>query len=163
MSTPQPLLRRFAYNGWANAAVYRSLEGQAGPAPERAVAIFGHILAAERLWLGRLGQIVPPGEIALPVWPALSISDYAAILNGLASSWPGMLTGFVRDGLGRIVTYRNTLGQDHSSTVGDILEHLLLHGAYHRGQVATLLGRAGLKSVNTDFIHWTRSGEPAPG
>jgi uncharacterized damage-inducible protein DinB len=163
MSTTQPLLLRFAYNGWANSAVYRSLEGQAGTAPERAVAIFGHILAAERLWLGRLGQIVPPGEIALPVWPTLPIPDYGPILDGLASSWPGLLTGFVLEGLDRIVSYRNTLGQNHSSTVGDILEHLLLHGAYHRGQVATLLGRAGLKSVNTDFIHWTRLGEPARG
>jgi uncharacterized damage-inducible protein DinB len=163
MSPPDPLLRRFAYNGWANAAVYQSLEGQANATPERAVAVFGHILAAERLWLGRLGLIVRPEEIALPIWPTLPIHEYRAILDGLVASWPAMVAGFVRDGLDRVVSYRNSLGQDHSSTVGDILEHLLLHAAYHRGQVATLLGRAGMTSVYTDFIHWARSGEPAQG
>jgi uncharacterized damage-inducible protein DinB len=163
MSNTPPLLRRFAYNAWANAAVYRSLEGQADTAPERAVEIFGHILAAERLWLGRLGVSVPPGETVLPIWPTLPIRDYRPVLDGLASSWPGLVVRLVGDGLDRVVSYRNTLGQDHSSTVGDILEHLLLHGAYHRGQVATLLGRAGLTTVNTDFIHWVRSGEPDPG
>jgi uncharacterized damage-inducible protein DinB len=42
----------------------------------------------------------------------------------------------------------------------DILTHVVVHGAYHRGQIAKLLGRAGVAAVNTDYITFARVVEP---
>jgi len=43
--------------------------------------------------------------------------------------------------------------------VGDILTHVLLHSAYHRGQIAVDLRAAGLTPAYTDYIHAVRQGK----
>ena len=155
------LARRFAYNAWANRESLRSLGSGSGAVPDRAGALIAHLIAAERLWLGRLGQ--PEGDAGHPVWPSFTLEESDAGLAGLARAWPAILARFDPDGLDRAVTYTNTRGESHTSTAADIFEHLLLHAHYHRGQIAALLGRAGMTPAITDFIHWVRSGEPAPG
>ena len=52
----------------------------------------------------------------------------------------------------------NSKGQSWTSRVEDVLTHVLLHGAYHRGQIASALREAGLTPPYTDYIHATRSG-----
>jgi uncharacterized damage-inducible protein DinB len=55
-------------------------------------------------------------------------------------------------------SYTNTKGEDWANTVGDILTHVLLHSAYHRGQVAAEVRAAGLTPALTDYIHAVRQG-----
>jgi uncharacterized damage-inducible protein DinB len=44
-----------------------------------------------------------------------------------------------------------------------VLTHVVLHGAYHRGQIAADLRAAGLEPPYTDFIEAARRGEiPEP-
>jgi uncharacterized damage-inducible protein DinB len=42
--------------------------------------------------------------------------------------------------------------------VEDILTHVLLHSAYHRGQIASQTRAAGGTPAYTDFIHAVRQG-----
>ena len=154
------LARRFAYNAWANRECLRSLRSQPGAVPDRAVALIAHIVAAERIWLGRLGQADDTGH---PVWPSFTLDESDAGLADLARAWPALLACYVPDGLDRAVAYTNSRGESYTSTAADIVEHVLLHAHYHRGQIAALLGGAGLTPATTDFILWVRSGEPGPG
>jgi uncharacterized damage-inducible protein DinB len=39
------------------------------------------------------------------------------------------------------VGYRNTKGEFWTSTMGDILTHVIIHSAYHRGQIASAVQR----------------------
>ena len=59
------------------------------------------------------------------------------------------------------IRYRNTKGQEFATPVLDILTHVVIHGAYHRGQIAKCIGRCGGVAVNTDFITFAREVEPA--
>lgn len=56
------------------------------------------------------------------------------------------------------VTYSNTKGQQWTSSVGDVLTHVVMHAAYHRAQIAAELRRAGHTPAYTDFVHATRQG-----
>jgi uncharacterized damage-inducible protein DinB len=60
----------------------------------------------------------------------------------------------------RGVTYKNSAGQEFTSSVEDILLHVCLHGSYHRGQIAWALRRGGGVPMPTDYIAMTR-GAPA--
>lgn len=51
---------------------------------------------------------------------------------------------------------RNSLGEDWTSTVGDILTHVAMHGAYHRAQIAAAIRESGRTPAYTDFIHAVR-------
>jgi uncharacterized damage-inducible protein DinB len=44
------------------------------------------------------------------------------------------------------------------SAVQDVLTHVVLHSAYHRGQIASLMRAGGAVPAYTDFIHAVRQG-----
>lgn len=145
--------RLVAYDRWANAAVVAALRA-ADPAPPAALKLLAHVAAAERLWLDRIDGRREPIE----VWPDQPLVEIAATLGGLDDRWEGFFAGLVPERLEEPVSYVNSKGEPWSSTVGDILTHVTLHSAYHRGQIATALRAAGHAPAYTDFIHATRQG-----
>jgi uncharacterized damage-inducible protein DinB len=56
------------------------------------------------------------------------------------------------------ITYKNSKGESWKSTVEDVLTHITIHGAYHRGQIATAVRAAGGEPPYTDYIQGTRTG-----
>jgi uncharacterized damage-inducible protein DinB len=56
------------------------------------------------------------------------------------------------------VTYTNSKGEVWTSGVEDILTHVTIHSAYHRGQIASDLRAEGHTPAYTDFIHAVRQG-----
>jgi uncharacterized damage-inducible protein DinB len=54
------------------------------------------------------------------------------------------------------VTYNNSRGERWTSKIEDILQHVVMHSAYHRGQIAIDMRAAGLVPAYTDFIHAVR-------
>jgi uncharacterized damage-inducible protein DinB len=60
--------------------------------------------------------------------------------------------------LSESVAYQNSQGETWTSTVQDILTHVVLHSAYHRGQIASQMRATGEQPAYTDFIHAARQG-----
>jgi len=110
-----------------------------------------HILGAELLWLSRMEGV--PSK--LPVWPELTVEQCQAFLSKLSSE----LEHLEHLGpLDRPVSYRNSKGEPWTSTVEQILTHLVIHSAYHRGQIASDLRSSGQEPAYTDYIHAVRQG-----
>ena len=145
------LQRLFAYDIWANQEVLRSLQS-ASPVPPAALKRFSHVLSAERLWLERLtGQ-----KQTLPVWPELSLRQIEAQANETVELWKDYLQRLGEDDLSGRCQYRNTKGEPWSNRTEDILLHVVMHSAYHRGQIASDMRAAGFTPAMTDFIHAVR-------
>jgi uncharacterized damage-inducible protein DinB len=147
------LRRQLSWDGWANREAIASLRSAKTP-PARALHFMSHIAATERLWLGRLRQDPAP----VVVWPALTLDQCAAEVEAMTRAWAGFLDEPEGADLDRGVAYRNSQGEAWTSTVGDILTHVVSHSAYHRGQVASELRAAGFAPAYTDFIHAVRQG-----
>lgn len=145
------LRRLLDYDGWANAAALASL---AAGAPPKATAWLAHIVGAERLWLARLHE----EPSTMPVWPRFDLEQCAAELTALRADWTTYAGGLTDDDLADGVAYRNSLGEFWTSTVGDILTHVVVHAAYHRGQIASAVRETGGTPAYTDFIHAVRQG-----
>lgn len=47
--------------------------------------------------------------------------------------------------------------EERVAAVIDIVTHVVIHGAYHRGQIAKMVARAGTAVVNTDYVMWLRA------
>src|SRR4030095_9564016 len=92
----------------------------------------------------------------IEVWPTRTIQQMREELDALDSDWKAWLSAPKPSRLEDEVSYINTKGEQWSNTARDILMHVLLHSAYHRGQIATLLGQAGQGAAYTDFIHAIR-------
>jgi len=148
------LRRRFAYDAWANRAALAALVDAGEAAPPKAVAWLAHIAAAERLWLHRLRRDPAP----VVVWPDSTLAECAAAIEECAQLVQGYLEALSPADLEATIDYVNSQGEPWTSRIEDVLEHMVLHSAYHRGQIAAALRAAGATPATTDFIHAARRG-----
>ena len=153
MELLEHLRRQFAYDEWANREVLAGLRASAHP-PAQPQQLLAHILSAERLWLERIRQ----QPQSLPVWPDFTLDQCEAQIAELARLWREFLSPVSPDELSATVVYKNSKGEPWTSTVEDILTHVLLHSAYHRGQIASQVRAGGEQPAYTDFIHAVRQG-----
>ena len=153
MELLEHLRRQFAYDAWANREVLAALNS-GSPASARARQLLAHILSAERLWLERIRK----HSQSLPVWPDLTREECEALIDELSRLWREFLSPLSADALSQQVVYTNSKGEPWTSTVQDILTHVVLHSAYHRGQIASQMRSAGEQPAQTDFIHAARQG-----
>lgn len=149
------LLRLVDHLRWADMRVLAGLRASPGNDP-RAVELYAHVLGAEHVWLSRIDG--RSGTIA--VWPALTLDECGAVAERNASDLRAIAGDTDPRALLREVAYVNSAGKAFRSTVGDIVLHVALHGAYHRGQVALLVRASGGEPSPTDYIAFTR-GAPA--
>ena len=153
MELIEHLRRQFAYDAWANREALTALNASARPSA-RPRQLLAHILSAERLWLERIRE-QPQSQ---PVWPDFTLDQCEAQIAELAGLWRDFLGKLSDARLSEKVTYKNSKGEPWTSTVEDILSHVVLHSAYHRGQIASQVRTGGEQPAYTDFIHAARQG-----
>ncbi|MCW5753766.1 MAG: DinB family protein [Phycisphaeraceae bacterium] len=149
----------FRYEAEANAKVIASLRSVPGanhrqPEYRRALGTFGHILAARQIWLFRLGGNVTS---TTDLHPELRDAEHAADLAlGLDAAWTDYTLHLTDARLRQVIDYTSTEGRRFRTRVEDILGHVLMHSAYHRGQIAMLVRQAGGEPAVTDYIFAVR-------
>jgi uncharacterized damage-inducible protein DinB len=146
--------KRFAYNAWANRDMTASLL-KIAVLPLRAQRIAAHLAGAEELWFARLHE---EDTTRIAVWPDIEIAETATWLKALDGRWMTYLGGLTEPDLSRPIPYTNSKGEHFTNTIGDILEHVLLHASYHRGQIATAIREVGGEPAYTDYIEAIRKG-----
>jgi len=140
---------------WADQRVLASLRS-AAQAPPKALEIYSHILGSEHVWLSRIHGREPQ----LAVWPKLTLDECERVAGENVAGLREIVGSATRESLRQAITYRNSAGDQFTSTLEDILTHVTLHGSYHRGQVASLIRSGGDVPNPTDYIFFTR-GRPA--
>jgi uncharacterized damage-inducible protein DinB len=132
---------------WADRALLGAVE-KAGPASARVLA---HVLAAEVIWLARL-----EGREwhTTPIWPEWGLAECRTRSEEVHRGLETFLERLGGDD--PVVHYANQSGRSFENRASDILLHLFLHGAYHRGQIALLARQGGGEPVNTDLITLAR-------
>jgi uncharacterized damage-inducible protein DinB len=153
MELLEHLRRQFGYDEWANREVLAGLRASARPLAQP-LRLLAHIVSAERLWLERIQS----QSQSLPVWPDFTSDQCEAQIHQLAQLSREFLSQISPADLAEEVTYKNSKGEPWTSTVEDILTHILLHSAYHRGQIASHVRAGGEVPAYTDFIHAVRQG-----
>lgn len=117
-----------------------------------------HVLSAEWVWVSRLEGTSP---VSMPAeWKAYSREQIDAEWKGVAGRLERFAARLGDADVERAIDYRNIAGQPFTSTVGQILRHVVNHSTYHRGQVTTMLRQLGAKPPTTDLIHFYRTQSP---
>lgn len=133
------------YNYWARDRV---LDALAMITPEQFTRPMGssfssvrdtvaHICAAERIWVTRL-----KGEKAEGIPRPDRLPDVDAARNEWAELEGEMREQLARlgpDAAERTIEYQDLRGNAQSDPLWQILQHLVNHGTYHRGQITTML------------------------
>lgn len=152
---PDTLSRMFDHVRWADERVHASLLMAVNP-PSHTLDLLAHVVAAEHVWLSRIRGEKPE----VTVWPRLSLAQCAELAKRNADEFSTLLGTLDGNQLDNSITYRNSAGAEFTSTIGDILTHVALHGVYHRGQIAAAVRAGGDTPASTDYIAFVR-GAPA--
>ncbi len=147
------LRKLYAYDDWANREVGRALAA-AQPPPARSLRLLAHVVGAEWVWRSR----IVPNSKKMAVWPQLTAQEIVREIEELRLAWDSYLGQLTPGRLAETAAYTNSKGEAYRSELSDILTHVVMHSAYHRGQIAADMRAAGLEPAYTDFIHAVRQG-----
>jgi len=140
---------------WADKRVLESLRSAQKP-QTRSLELYSHILGSEHVWLSRINAT----SKRVDVWPVLTLDECEALGKENIVAYTELLSRATPDKLEKAITYRNSAGDQFTSTVEDILTHVAMHGSYHRGQIAAAVRAGGDTPSPTDYIAFVR-GAPA--
>jgi uncharacterized damage-inducible protein DinB len=108
-----------------------------------------HCMSVQWIWLSRWRGENPTRIENHEDWPTR---------DSLLQRWPlvhSAITDFLgttsQKQLSRDVQYRNTRGELSSLPLGDLMLHVIDHATYHRGQLNTMIKRAGGTPANISF------------
>ncbi|HEY3295492.1 MAG TPA: DinB family protein [bacterium] len=141
----------FEYDEWANREVIEAIRVSGAPPSPQVLKRLGHIVGAEAMWLARWRQQASP-----KVWPELSLAQCEQELSDIAKGWHDQLRMITPEQLDGKITYVNSKGEPWANLVSDVLTQLVMHSAYHRGQIASDMRAAGLEPAYTDYVHAVR-------
>ena len=138
----------FHHMAWADERARASIaEMPESAIRDRAVSLYAHIVAIECAWLARFEERTPEHS----QWPAWSLETASALATSSAAGLHAIATAAGSDGADALIRYRNRAGVECQNRLWEILMHIVLHGTYHRGQIALLARDGNGLPASTDF------------
>lgn len=138
----------FEHEHWANSKVLETFL-EARETTDRTYELISHMAAAQTIWIGRIN-----GKLAdVKVW---SIYEKEALQEVFDANYKALTQIIEKEDFDKVISYTNSLGTYHNSTVSDILTHMALHASYHRGQIILLVKGQVEKLPATDYIFYYR-------
>ena len=100
-----------------------------------------HIYSAEWIWYSRWQGVSPTTMLPPETFPNLATlrktwSEHEAKMRAF-------LDGLGEEGINRLIQFKTTSGEDVASVLWQMLQHVVNHASYHRGQVTTMLRQLG--------------------
>jgi uncharacterized damage-inducible protein DinB len=171
----------YAYNRWSNQRLFSTLEKLNPQQLATEVrssfttireTVF-HILFAEWLWLKRWQGTSPRASSPDPnvtsaTWKALSpggiptprelttIAELKSFGEAIERERQEFLSTLSDSTLQAPLGFKDMTGTPHSQPLVQLLQHVVNHGSYHRGQVATMLRQVGAEPVALDMAFFFR-------
>ncbi len=161
----------FDYHRWADGLVIASCRSLAPGLYEESEpfevgwpsirSVVVHLAWANEIWIRRFLR-----EPLIAMWKETDLPTLDAAETSLMSNHDRLvsevLPAFTPDDLAAPFTYRNFQGRLCTAPLWALLQHVVNHGTYHRGQVASKLKRRGVDPPTTDFVYWAISNTPQP-
>jgi uncharacterized damage-inducible protein DinB len=119
----------------------------------KAVYLMGHIIAARRMWLFRLGVSIEKVDLFAREIGFVELPDQLAVME---TNWSRYLAQLDEEQLLNVFEYESYEGLRFRNTIDEILTQLFGHSWHHRGQIAILLRSIGAEPAVTDFVFWAR-------
>ena len=148
----------YDYNRWANARVLAAVSKLTAEQYTRDLSnsfssvrdTLTHILGAEWIWLARWKGKSPKSLLDPVDFPTL---------EALKASWAKIeveqmdfVNNVTGESLNKMISYVNTKGKTWTYALWQMLQHLVNHSTYHRGQITTMLRQLGVEPAATDFL-----------
>lgn len=149
------LIQLYDYNVWANERVMDHLDTLPGEVFLREVdlgfksiaEVISHVVSADNIWFNRIKE----EQDSIPAKKAFTdLKEARQEMDELQSQ--------IRDYVSSLsdtekkVSYTMASGRQMENSIAEILQQVVNHGTYHRGNITTMLRSFGYQGVMTDYI-----------
>jgi uncharacterized damage-inducible protein DinB len=171
----------YAYNRWANERLFAALEklnhhqftaAIQSSFPSIRETVF-HILFAEWLWLKRWQGTSPRSTLADPdaspaTWSTLTpggtptmkeletLPALKSFADSIEQERQELLRGLNEERLHAPSQFSDMAGTPYAEPLVQLMQHLVNHSTYHRGQVTTMLRQIGGEAASLDMLYFFR-------
>jgi len=111
-----------------------------------------HIVAAEWIWLKRWLGTSPKSLFDPADFP--DIASLSAKLKEVETEQIPFIETLTDQSLAGSLAYTNTKGERWEYPLGHMMQHLVNHSSYHRGQVTTMLRQLGGEAASVDLLYF---------
>ncbi len=118
------------------------------------LAFLSHIVTIQETWFNRI-LTIPVLEENDP-WVEYTPEELRKRAKAINQKWVDLI-GDEEINLNTILTIPREDGSKSQKMIREVLDHLLVHGQYHRAQIALFLKKSGIDSPGFDYISYTRS------
>jgi uncharacterized damage-inducible protein DinB len=150
------------YNYWARD---RMLDAVAKLAPELYTKPLGnsfssvrdtvvHLYGAEWIWFTRFKGQSPMELPRAAEFPDLN--SVRAAWGDVESGWRSLVANIEDGDVDTVIAFKTMAGATANSPLGPMIQHVVNHASYHRGQVTTMLRQLGAdppKSMDLIYYH----------
>ena len=114
-----------------------------------------HTLGAEDIWLKRWTGV--------PITGFLKPADVPTFAD-LQNKWKTVATEILNfcgtlksdNDIQKIIVYKDLKGNEYRQPMYQLMQHIVNHSSYHRGQVVTMLRQLGVQPIGTDMVGFFR-------
>lgn len=162
MLSKPDVIRLVDYMNWANHRALRAaallsvddFKKDLGSSHGGVRGTLTHMMSAEWIWLERFKGVSPPRMFDEGEFPdVMALRERWVTIEEHRDAWLGQLAP---EGLEQVVRYQSTKGDVFKAPLWQLVQHVVNHSSYHRGQVTTLLRLLGSRPMNTDMVAWDR-------
>ena len=114
-----------------------------------------HVYLGELVWFKRVTD--EPNALIGSLKSPSNLDELGNVWPKLHQQWIDWSRSFSTEDWTRILTYSNKPGTESKLPYWQIVLHLVNHGSYHRGQVATMLRQSGITPPGTDLVTFYRT------
>lgn len=148
----------YEYNRWANGRMLHAVSRltaeqftQDLSSSYRSVRdTLTHVLSAEWIWLMRWQRMSPKAMLNPMDYP--KVESLRAKWADVERNQADFINRVTDESLERVIAYTNTRGEEWKYPLGQMVQHVVNHSSYHRGQVTTMLRQLGAEAVPLDFL-----------
>lgn len=145
----------YEYNTWANTRLLNHLKSLPDEIFKKEVdlgfkslaEVIGHIVSADEIWFARMKEESPSLFESKQFNNLEEASNYFYELQTQIHEYLVSINDIEKR-----VTFRNRMGHEFQFSISEIIQHLVNHGTYHRGNISTMLNYLGYKGIKTDYI-----------
>lgn len=150
MNTIEQLRQLYTYNDWANWRIIPSLKENSS---DKSLKILAHLLVTEKEYYERL---YGKDSTGFDFWQQFSLEECADLARENAVNYDRLLKRFDEEGLNLRVKYKTSEGIAYENTFRELLSHVLLHSATHRGNIILQMRGEGFTPPKIDYIIYLR-------
>lgn len=157
----------FQFNAWANRRTMGACDSVGAESfTKRLTGSFPsvrdtlvHVMAVERVWLDRWLGTWDGSFLKAESFPDIASvrAEWARIERELLA----FVSGLNEEDVNRIVPHKNSQGGEFRMPLWQLMQHLVNHGTYHRGQITNQLREVGGKPGGTDLVTFYRERDAA--